>query len=115
MARGGREVADVVEAAWRAGASFDAWTERFNLQTWLAAFDNCGVDPSSIANRERAVDEPLPWEHLSAGVPRSYLERERERAFVGATTPDCSFVGCTGCDVCGDLGVDVVLAGDSRG
>ena len=27
MSRGGREVADVVETAWRAGARFDAWTD----------------------------------------------------------------------------------------
>lgn len=31
MSRGGREVADVVETAWRAGARFDAWTELFSL------------------------------------------------------------------------------------
>ncbi|MFR0868274.1 MAG: radical SAM protein, partial [Adlercreutzia sp.] len=30
MSRGGREVADWVEAAWRRGARFDAWTELFN-------------------------------------------------------------------------------------
>lgn len=114
MARGGREVADVIEAAWRGGARFDAWTERFNLQRWLDAFETAGVDPTSIANRERGVDEPLPWEHLSAGVARRYLWRERERALVGTTTPDCSFAGCTGCDVCGDLGVDIVLAGGER-
>ena len=34
----------------------------------------------AIANRERALDEPLPWDHISAGVSKRYLERERERA-----------------------------------
>ncbi len=114
MARGGREVADVVETAWRAGARFDAWTERFSLGRWMDAFRECGVDPETIANRERAQDEALPWDHLSAAVSRRYLIRERERALAGATTPDCSFSGCTGCDVCGDLGVDVVLGGGER-
>jgi len=115
MARGGRELADVIEAAWRSGAVFDAWTERFRLQRWLDAFAEMGIDPESIANRERSIDEPLPWDHISAGVSRRYLVRERERALQGATTPDCSFVGCTACDVCGDLGVDIVLGGASRG
>jgi len=114
MARGGREVSRVIEAAWRSGARFDAWTESFRLATWLEAFEATGVDPEAIANRTREVDEALPWEHLSAGVSRRYLERERERALVGTTTPDCSFTGCTGCDVCGDLGVDIVLGGRER-
>lgn len=114
MARGGREVADVVEAAWRSGARFDAWTEQFKLSAWLDAFESCGVDPKGLANRLRDVDEILPWDHLSAGVSRRYLAEERERAFAATPTPDCSFAGCTGCDACGDLGVDIVLAGGER-
>lgn len=114
VARGGREVADAVEAAWRSGARFDAWTERFRLDTWLEAFSAVGLDAEAIANRERPLDEPLPWDHLSAGVSRRYLERERRRALEGKTTPDCSFTGCTGCDVCGDLGVEIRLSGGER-
>jgi len=115
IARGGREVADVVEAAWRDGAVFDAWTEQFRLQRWLDAFESTGVDPVAIANRERAEDEPLPWDHISAAVSRRYLQVERAKALKGVTTGDCSFDGCTGCDVCGELGVDIVLGGVSRG
>ena len=74
-----------------------------------------GVDAESIASRERTQDEALPWAHISAGVSSGYLWRERERALAGKTTPDCSFSGCTGCDVCDDLDVKIVLAGDSRG
>lgn len=114
MARGGREVCDAIEAAWRSGACFDAWTERFSLQRWLDAFSATGVDAVSIANRSRELDERLPWAHISAGVSPRYLLRERERALEGRTTVDCSFDGCTGCDVCGNLGVDVELAGDRR-
>lgn len=113
-ARGGRELARVIERAWRDGARFDAWTEEFDLGIWLRALEAEGVDPASIANRERPLDEPLPWDHLSTGVSRRYLERERERAVAGATTPDCSFSGCTGCDACDELGVGIVLAGGER-
>ena len=115
MARGGREVADTIEAAWRAGAVFDAWTERFSLARWREAFAETGLDPESIANRARELDESLPWDHISAGVSKRYLAHERDRAVAAATTPDCSFDGCTACDVCGDLGVDIVLGGASRG
>lgn len=114
MARGGREVADVIEAAWRGGAVFDAWTERFSLARWMDAFTLTGVDPGAVANRRRELDEVLPWDHISAGVARRYLEREQERALTGVTTPDCSFVGCTGCDVCDDLNVATSLGGVRR-
>lgn len=114
VARGGREVAGVVEHAWRNGARFDAWTERFRLQTWLDAFEAMEVDPASIANRERSDDEPLPWEHISSGVSKRYLLAEKTAAYRGETTPDCSFESCTGCDACGDLGLDIVLGGVER-
>ncbi len=115
MARGGREVADVVETAWRAGARFDAWSECFRLQTWLDAFAENGVDPAQIASRVRSEDEALPWDHLSAGVDRRYLAAERACALQASVTPDCSFAACTGCEVCDSLGVDIRLAGVSRG
>lgn len=117
IARGGREVADALEAAWRGGARFDAWTERFSLQRWADAFDSAGLDPSAIAGRGFGSGEATPWDHISAGLSRAYLWKERERALEGVTTPDCSFDGCTGCGVCGDagLGVDIVLGGERRG
>lgn len=115
LARGGREVADVVEAAWRLGARFDAWTEEYSLTRWLEAFEECGIDPTTIANRERALDERLPWDHISAGLSSAYLKIERNRALAGETTADCTFDGCTGCGVCGALGVENVVAGGVRG
>jgi radical SAM family uncharacterized protein len=115
MARGGRQVAEAIEAAWKAGAVFDAWTEQFRLARWTEAFAATGLDAAAIANRERPDDEPLAWAHISAGVSASYLAEERARARTGTTTPDCSFGDCTGCDACSELGATVVLAGDSRG
>lgn len=115
MARGGRELADAIEAAWRAGARFDAWTERFDLRVWLDAFSSAGVDPEAVAGRSYGAHDALPWDHISCGVSRTYLWRELERAQRGASTEDCTFSVCTGCDVCTGLGVDTVLGGDRRG
>ncbi|MDH4140820.1 MAG: TIGR03960 family B12-binding radical SAM protein, partial [Coriobacteriia bacterium] len=114
MARGGRQMADAIEAAWRAGARFEAWGEQFDLGRWLAAFEETGVDADAVACRERTRDEVLPWDHVSSGVSRAYLWGERERALAGVVTPDCSFSGCTGCDVCENLGVETVLGGEFR-
>ncbi len=115
LARGGRESAAVVEHAWRSGARFDAWTERFDLSVWLDAFAEAGIDPHERSSAPLSTEHELPWSHISCGVSQKYLLQERERAFLGKTTPDCSFGACTGCDVCQALGVDIVLGGESRG
>jgi radical SAM family uncharacterized protein len=114
MARGGRELADVLEHVWKEGGGFDAWTEHFEMGRWLAAFSATGVDPVAIASGERDTSESLPWDHISSGVSKRYLLEERVRAFGGATTGDCTFGACTGCDVCTDLGVSVRTVGDRR-
>jgi radical SAM superfamily enzyme YgiQ (UPF0313 family) len=114
LARGGREVADVIEAAWRGGAVFDAWTEEFSLQRWLDAFAQAGVDPEALA-AGRDDGAALPWAHISSGVSETFLRIERRRAEEGVTTGDCTFGECTGCGVCPDLGVDLVLQGGTRG
>ena len=107
MSRGGREVADVVEAAWRAGARFDAWTEFFSLDRWRSACETCGVDFAAIAQTSYPTDRPMPWAHLSAAVTDRFLARERRLAEQEKTTPDCSFDRCSACGVCPRLDVEV--------
>ena len=96
LSRGDRRLAEVIETAWQNGAKFDSWSEYFSLQTWLDAFEACGLDPSFYANRGREKDEVLPWSVISDGVKTSYLWKERETAYRGEITPDCR-VKCTGC------------------
>lgn len=60
-------MADVIEEAWRQGAKFDAWSEYFDFDRWMAAFGACGLDPAFYANRVREKDEVLPWSVTSTG------------------------------------------------
>ena len=96
LSRGDRRLCRVMETAWRKGAKMDAWQDYFSLQTWLDAFEECGLDPAFYANRVREKDEILPWSMISSGVSQKYLWRERERAYEGVITPDCR-KQCTGC------------------
>ena len=64
LARGDRRLGAVLETAVKNGCRFDSWTECFNLENWLDAFKNCGIDPAFYANRQREYDEITPWEHL---------------------------------------------------
>lgn len=111
LARGGRELAEGIEAAWRAGARFDAWSEHFSLDRWVEALASAGIDAGAAASVPYDPDVPLPWTHIDSGVSQTYLLSERERAQEGLTTPDCTFGECTGCGVCPRLGVDIVIAG----
>ena len=106
MSRGGREVAEVVEAAWRGGARFDAWTEKFSLETWQKACEECGVSMERVAQSTYDTDYIPPWQHLSAGLFTKFLQRERRLAQEAKTTPDCSFDKCSACGVCMNLGVE---------
>ena len=97
LARGDRRLANVVERAWRKGCRFDGWTETFRFETWMEAFDSEGLDPAFYANRQRGMEEEFPWDHIDAGVSKSFLWRERENAFQERTTPDCRAGNCQGC------------------
>ena len=96
FARGDRRLSDVIELAHKKGCKFDSWNEHFKYESWLEAFDECGIDPHFYANRKREFTEVLPWSHIDVGVSAKYLEKERLKADRGETTDDCRN-GCTGC------------------
>ena len=110
MSRAGREAAAWVEAAWRRGARFDAWTECFAEAAWREAADEVGIDPAAIAPTAYPTTRVMPWEHISTGVSTRWLARERRLADEGRTTPDCTFENCSACGACPTLGVDNELA-----
>ena len=98
LSRGDRRLAPGLIAAHSAGARLDAWSEHFQLDRWLDAFDRTGIDPDAYALRERARDESLPWDHLDIGPSRDWLWAEREKARAMIKTDYC--VGKV-CHVCG--------------
>ncbi|MBR1647621.1 MAG: TIGR03960 family B12-binding radical SAM protein [Selenomonadaceae bacterium] len=108
LARGDRRLSKVIETAWRNGAKFDGWSDLFKPEIWNQAFETCGIDPKNFSERERELWEPLPWDHTSPAVNKSFLQAEWEKSQVGETTRDCRRTSCTGCGVCMNLGVNVV-------
>jgi radical SAM family uncharacterized protein len=103
IARGDRRLGRVIERAWQGGARFDAWNEHFRWDAWLDAFAAEGIDPDAEARRLRTLEEPLPWDHISCGVDKTYLWREYERAMEGDLTQDCRD-GCVNCGAIEALG-----------
>ncbi len=96
IARGDRRVAEVIHRAWQMGAKFDAWSDQLRFDIWQQAFAQLGIDPDSYL-RQRELDEPLPWDHISKGVTKKFLEREFQWAMEGKTTEDCRASFCHAC------------------
>lgn len=96
MARGDRRIGKVIYQAWKNGCKFDAWNDLFSYQKWLEAFDITGINPAFYANRQRDLDEILPWDHISIGVTKEFLVREYQKALNAVVTPNCR-QQCSGC------------------
>ena len=94
---GDRRLGKVIETAWRKGETLSAWEDYFDLNRWMEAFEECGLDPHFYANRRRSEDEILPWSMISCGVAPGHLKREHALSYEGVTTPDCR----THCNACG--------------
>ena len=99
FSRAGRELAPVVERAYRKGAIFPSWMEHFSLPPWMEAMREEGLDPATCL-AARAPEKPLPWDHLENGVSREFLLRERGQALTGKTISDCRYAACHACGVC---------------
>jgi len=97
LSRGDRRLGKVIYRAWQLGCTFDGWGEHFNYENWLRAFDETGLQPSFYAQRERSLDELLPWAHIDVGVTIDFLKREYQRAIEGMETPDCRYGACNAC------------------
>lgn len=72
MGRGDRRLGQVIEWAWRNGATFDLWNETFDFELWERAFEAFGMNLYAEAQKTFAPGEVLPWGHLG-GPKEDYL------------------------------------------
>lgn len=105
LARGDRQLSKVILKAWEKGCKYDSWTEFFDYDRWMDAFEECGVDPDLYASRKRDEYEAEPWDHIDCGVNKDYLRKEWRLAKRGVLTHDCRHLSCNGCAVCPVLDV----------
>lgn len=103
VSRGDARAGMVIYNAYRKGCRLDAWEDhlRADLPLWEEAFSEAGYDVKAEILRERAPDEPLPWDSVSMGVSKAFLRREWERNFAEELTPRCAEHCNHRCGVCG--------------
>ncbi len=96
FAKGDRRLGEVLISAVELGCKFDGWTDFFDYEKWMQAFETNNIDPEFYAYREIGYDEILPWDYADIGVSKEFLKKEREKAYRGEVTPSCR-EGCSSC------------------
>ena len=96
LSRGDRRLGPVLEEVWRNGGRLEAWTDYFRFDRWMEALDKFSLSAAFYAERERSVDEILPWDMIDVGVRKAHLIHEREMCYQSALSPDCRH-SCMGC------------------
>ncbi len=89
LTRGDRRMAEVVERAWRKGATFDAWQAHFRRDAWQEAMAEEGLDAAFYSHRRRPIDEVFPWEHIDVAVTRRFLTGDYLMSQRQETRIDC--------------------------
>ncbi|MEG1457807.1 MAG: TIGR03960 family B12-binding radical SAM protein [Acetivibrio sp.] len=96
FARGDRKLCKVILDAYEEGCVFDAWSEYFDYEKWMTAFNKNNIDIAFYTTRERDKDEILPWDFVDIGVSKEFLWEEYENAKKEKVTPNCR-QQCSGC------------------
>ena len=96
LSRGERRLGPVLEEVWRNGGRLEAWTDYFRFDRWMEALDKFGLSAAFYAERERSVEEILPWDMIDVGVRKAHLIHERELCYESTLSPDCRHQ-CMGC------------------
>jgi hypothetical protein len=110
VSRGDRRVGAVVEHVWRAGGTFQEWSEHFDLGLWMAGLEAAGLSLEDTVYRHREEHEVLPWDHLSAALHKDFLWHDFREALRERGLEDCRWTPCYDCGVCTGLGVEHVVA-----
>ncbi len=113
LSRGDRRLGDVLKNVWSSGGTFQEWSEYFNLDLWISAMEKEGLEYEWFAYRHRDLEEPLPWDHLDAGLYKDFLWQEWRDALEEIGLEDCRWTPCYDCGACTGYGLDHVVASTS--
>ena len=99
IARGDRNLANLIEEVYRRGARLDGWKEYFDFALWKNTAKDLGINLENYL-RERKQEEKLPWDHIDLRISKEFLIKEREKAYKEEITKDCRWGKCNQCGSC---------------
>ena len=101
FSRGDEKAGDILLSAYKKGARLDAWEEYNDRKLWREVIEAQDWDVEEETCRERAVDEVLPWDSISMGLARKYLEAELDKSYNHELTDICEEECSHNCGICG--------------
>ncbi len=108
--RGDRRIGAVIEHVWRAGGTFQEWSECFDVTRWHEAMAAHGLSIDWYVHRHRTEDEVLPWAHVTAGLHSDFLWHDWQAALAESGVEDCRWTPCYDCGVCTGYAIEHVVA-----
>ncbi|MCD4668855.1 MAG: B12-binding domain-containing radical SAM protein, partial [Actinomycetia bacterium] len=80
LSRGDTRLGNIIDDAWKAGAKFDNWTDLFNIEAWMGAFEKNGAVIDFYTVRGYDTDEILPWDNIDMGIKKEFLLSQYKKA-----------------------------------
>ncbi|MBZ4683503.1 MAG: hypothetical protein PWP46_1093 [Fusobacteriaceae bacterium] len=97
ISRGDEKIADLIELAFKKGAKFDSWKNKFNFEYWSESMKELDIDYHDYLRR-RDENEILPWDFVDIGVSKKFLLNEWEKSKQEILTIDCR-ENCAACGI----------------
>ena len=97
ISRGDEKVGLAVYEAFKRGARFDGWTEKFNFQRYIEVFNEAGITVGDYMNGGRSD----VWKMIDCLPSDIFFRKERERSLCHEESKLCN-QGCDeNCRICG--------------
>lgn len=87
LALADRDMGSSIYKAWKKGALFDTWDDKFQYEIWKPYI-------------EKYRKKDLPWKHLNFGYEEDFFKKENEKAKHLLATENCKTGPCYSCGVC---------------
>ncbi|MBN1114721.1 MAG: DUF2344 domain-containing protein [Oligoflexia bacterium] len=114
LSRGDEKISAVIYDVFRQGEVFSSWGSMFDYRKWQKAIQSCGIKISDYLG-SRKTEDALPWDNINSGIDRTWLIREKKKAYSEEMTPHCINGKCSSCNICsGDNLKNIIADRDIR-
>lgn len=106
--RGDERLNDFIYELYKKGAYLESWDENLHLDWYDEISKKLNIDINYEASKEFNIGDILPWDKISYGVDKSWLQEEYKKAKNATSTIPCE-VKCNDCGACRNLKTKKIL------
>ncbi|MDK2951326.1 MAG: hypothetical protein PWQ77_991 [Kosmotogales bacterium] len=108
FSRGDRKLSSLIVDAYNKGCIYDEWTEEFDYNKWVSAFEKSDISPENYLSKI-PYEKNNPWEKIDMGIDKDFLISENKKALLEKTTADCRWNDCSNCGICMNFNLKNIL------